>query len=1207
MKNKFSYITLTVVASIIASLCACNDELEGIVQPGRATDVLCFSVALSDGYTQSKTRSAKDNLEMEEEEWALEGVQTSGSKATRGTPTTLLSGSAGLIGYVYNEWNSSTTPRTELYNKQYDFDGDQMTAHEADVRWSIISKQTESDTVRFYLYAPYNLSGGTISGSSVGGAPKIAYTVNDNVEDQHDLIVASWQGTKGTHYGDSIQTTSIPLVFDHALTAVRFKVGFDCIVTKLEVQNVYNSGTYAFDTGWSVDTAAVEGQSATTSYSFDFDDKQCKANGLITDGETTLMMIPQTLPAAAKVILTYKETSGGEPQTITATIGGKVWQEGKMITYTIHKGSAPQYVYFDLAAGNLNIQPATSANLETYEAYLADVSEGDIIYIGSIYVNGGSKRFAGKHNESNHYYVYQSSEAKTTCNTKKLTGYNTEDNFKKRINCRIPSYDPVEYNDQLWSDYITNNTNVQEVIEAWDDAAGAGKATGSSATANTPNQNGAKGAVRDVGRQATKNCIHIKENVGKVNLFIDNIYSSYQQRGSTPVRTRTQGGISFIPSWTKGNSVLTINIIGDNRLGCVNYQNINPDKNCLVFEGTGSLTVGDVDYYRDGSGLGSNRSCSVIGGKDEEETEEDVYNITINSGVIYAGGTPSTCTAIGGGGNGDTKITINGGTITAVTNSTGAAIGGGTGQVQPGGIGNVTINGGNVYAYNLRPEDTTVPAVAIGGGGSTTKKGNSGNVTINGGYVYAYSRVGTAIGGGSSQDMQGGDANIIINGGQVIAKSDNGTGIGGGTGSAKNNNYNGGNATITISGNPIIRTGSIGGGGKGPNSDGTIGAASITITENCEADIQAQFVLAAGIASGAENKFEMKGGTIRNSYADDKEYLHIQKKGGAVYLEEGTFIMSGGTIKNCSAEQGGAVYVNSQSGTSTFTMTDGEIHSCFATGTFNQSGTLTGIGNGGAVYLNGGTVTMKGGKIWNNYSVNGHGGAAYISNGSFFMHEGMPEISGNAAQKGNGGGVYISSSDNSNTVQVELLKGNITNNTAINYGGGVCVDMGTTDNEANVIVGQDGQGFTATDADPKITGNISGMSGGGLYVSGANADVTINSGMIDGNDVSAYVKNDNVANEGGRVLLNNGLVTHVEVTFDGNGGVVSGSDKTSYKQKIVTNTNSYLTANTFTRGGYVFNGWNTRKDGRGTDYGDKQLMNISENITLFAKWKEQQY
>ena len=244
MKNKYSYIALIVVASIITGLCACNDELEGIVQPGRATDVVCFNATLSNGSSMSKTRSAKDNLAMDEEDWILEGVQTSDTKATRGTPTTLLNGSAGLIGYVYDEWGGSITPWDELYNKQYNFDGDQMTADEADVRWSVISKEEHNDSVRFYLYAPYNLSDGTISGS---GTPKIAYKVNDVVKDQHDLIVASWRGAKGTHYGSNIQTASIPLVFDHALTAVRFKVGFDCIVTKLEVKNVYNSGTYTFD------------------------------------------------------------------------------------------------------------------------------------------------------------------------------------------------------------------------------------------------------------------------------------------------------------------------------------------------------------------------------------------------------------------------------------------------------------------------------------------------------------------------------------------------------------------------------------------------------------------------------------------------------------------------------------------------------------------------------------------------------------------------------------------------------------------------------------------------------------------------------------------------------------------------------------------------------------------------------------------------
>ena len=115
-------------------------------------------------------------------------------------------------------------------------------------------------------------------------------------------------------------------------------------------------------------------------------------------------------------------------------------------------------------------------------------------------------------------------------------------------------------------------------------------------------------------------------------------------------------------------------------------------------------------------------------------------------------------------------------------------------------------------------------------------------------------------------------------------------------------------------------------------------------------------------------------------------------------MEDGEFRMTGGVIKNCSAEQGGAVYISqSANGQATFDMEGGQIHSCFATG------------HGGAVCLNGGKVEMSGGKIWNNYSVNGNGGAVYINNGNFFMKDGLPEISGNSAQKGNGGGVFVSS------------------------------------------------------------------------------------------------------------------------------------------------------------------------------------------------------
>lgn len=55
---------------------------------------------------------------------------------------------------------------------------------------------------------------------------------------------------------------------------------------------------------------------------------------------------------------------------------------------------------------------------------------------------------------------------------------------------------------------------------------------------------------------------------------------------------------------------------------------------------------------------------------------------------------------------------------------------------------------------------------------------------------------------------------------------------------------------------------------------------------------------------------------------------------------------------------------------------------------------------------------------------------------------------------------------------------------------------------------------------------------------------------------------------------------------------------------------SYLRANTFTRAGYAFNGWNTRADGKGTSYSDKaNVKNIatSGTVNLYAQWKVQNY
>ena len=79
------------------------------------------------------------------------------------------------------------------------------------------------------------------------------------------------------------------------------------------------------------------------------------------------------------------------------------------------------------------------------------------------------------------------------------------------------------------------------------------------------------------------------------------------------------------------------------------------------------------------------------------------------------------------------------------------------------------------------------------------------------------------------------------------------------------------------------------------------------------------------------------------------------------------------------------------------------------------------------------------------------------------------------------------------------------------------------------------------------------------------------------------------------------------VAFDANGG-----DGTMSNQNFSYGTAQNLTANSFTRTGYTFAGWNTKADGTGTSYTDKQSVNnlTSTNgatVTLYAKWTDKPY
>ena len=70
------------------------------------------------------------------------------------------------------------------------------------------------------------------------------------------------------------------------------------------------------------------------------------------------------------------------------------------------------------------------------------------------------------------------------------------------------------------------------------------------------------------------------------------------------------------------------------------------------------------------------------------------------------------------------------------------------------------------------------------------------------------------------------------------------------------------------------------------------------------------------------------------------------------------------------------------------------------------------------------------------------------------------------------------------------------------------------------------------------------------------------------------------------------------VSFDANGGSGRMAD-----QAFTFGVPQALAANTFTRSGYTFAGWNTKADGSGTAYGDRDTLTIgAADLTLYAQW-----
>ena len=756
-------------------------------------------------------------------------------------------------------------------------------------------------------------------------------------------------------------------------------------------------------------------------------------------------------------------TGAGKDWTLTFSAPGEGEADQKIVvTAALNDGIST--VYLDLALGNIEIKNTT------YTGSYTDITGGTVTTV--------NKSGASYDPSTTRFHIYQSTE------TNRATSGVIDGVFV------APEYAAVTVDGKPWREYITNNTDALAIYQAW-------HGTDSSRTGSLFSD-----------RAPTANGITIAVTGQDCDVTLENIWSTKQ-----PSSNQDATSSIYISGCSTANTRVVLRLKGDSKLGRLHYtcnsangssmtitdvEGAGAVNNSLVVVGDPAQAVGNDAYQGQ---VARNTWQAVIGASDSTKV---AYGIVINGGTVYAGSATDweNCSAIGGGGNRMGQVTINGGNVTAVARTTGTAIGGGIGHQSQGGEGLVTINAGNVYAYNygVRAYHTVknygtsdpetlrqashIPGTAIGGASSILQPGAKGTVTINGGYVYAESLGGAALGGGNSVTKGAGEAVITINGGTVDAKSvgqidytngavegydvEPGVAIGGGTaGLGSGIAANGGYAKVNINGG-TIRTGSIGGGGtndKDAENPGKIGYADVTITGG---DISGQIIMAGDVDAC---KFTMTGGVLHDSNVEDTEFPRLQKNGGAVYMDDtkGEAKVSGGTIENCRAENGGAVYMTA----GTFELSgDGKIQNCVATD--NTEGTA---GNGGAVYMGGGTLSVSGGSMNNNTAPNnggaiymgggelhisggsltyntatsGNGGAAYIENGSVVMSGG--KVDNNSAA--NGGAMYVSVMEENANVGIKIFSGSISNNSASGSGGALAVvgNPSVTNQDIAIILG----------------------------------------------------------------------------------------------------------------------------------------------------------
>ena len=320
---------------------SCNKEdFPGQVEGGTPCDYICFGIS-PDGVAQTKGGIHADAGEYTSGRFVLrstdsadtlcmravvsDGIGGAERAVTRGTPVSNLE--------AYDEFHV-VCDRSDMPDKFF-MDVD-VTPKSGGLWGTDVAYYWPGagPTLQFYAWAPTDAD--VFTSTPTKDNLTFAYTVPAAAAGQKDLLVTKSDALAGDY------NQQVDLTFSHICTAVKFVVGGEMqpgTIKSVALKGVYNTGTYSLaDDGWTLDNSTT----ADFTQTLDKPTTGDETDGTeITTGEGTFMMLPQTLPDGAMVEVSFQDGTTGTARTLSASIGGTEWPQGKTVTYKL--SITPEY------------------------------------------------------------------------------------------------------------------------------------------------------------------------------------------------------------------------------------------------------------------------------------------------------------------------------------------------------------------------------------------------------------------------------------------------------------------------------------------------------------------------------------------------------------------------------------------------------------------------------------------------------------------------------------------------------------------------------------------------------------------------------------------------------------------------------------------------------------------------------------------------